>query len=246
MALMMRPMAWASRVTGFAPDAFSFPARNDHAVGTLLAARTGFMDEALEAFVAGGPGQVVVLGAGWDTRLYALQGCEGLVLFEVDAPATQAEKRSALERTGIDAAGVRFVACDFDAPPWPDALRAAGFDPELRTFLLWEGVSMYLDATTVAATLEVFATLPSGSRLAFDVFLEPWLEGTRAGRAARRAVRATYGEAFTWSMPADGGAETGARTLLEGRGLTLVRSRVVGPPDCPAYGIFEAARPADA
>ena len=242
MALMMRPMAWASRVTGFTPDAFTYPAEDDGAVGTLLAARTAFVDEALETFVAGGGGQIVVLGAGWDTRLYPLQGRADLVLFEVDAPATQAEKRTALERTGIDAAEVRFVSCDFEATPWPDALAAAGFDPAQRTFLLWEGVSMYLEAATVAATLQVFSTLPAGSRLVFDVFLRPWLEGTRAGRAAQRAVRVSYGETLRWSMAVDGDPEASARALLAGHDLRLVRSRTVGPRDCPAYGVLEAER----
>lgn len=246
---MMFPMAWASRVTGFTPNAYSYPPRSDAHVAALLSARTQDVDDALAAFVGPADGdtadedaQVVVLGAGWDTRLYPLQQRAGLRLFEVDAPATQAMKREALARTGIDASGVDFVACDFDATPWPDALAAAGFDRTRRTFLLWEGVTMYLDAATVAATLEVFADLPAGSRLAFDVFLKPWLEGTRAGRAAQRGVRVSYGETFTWSMDVASTPEAGARELLAAHGLELVGSRFIGPPELPAYGVLEAAR----
>lgn len=243
MSCMMRPMAWASRLTGFTPNAYLIPPRKETDLATLLAVRTRFADQALESFVAEG-GQVVVLGAGWDTRLYPLQGRGDLRLFEVDAPATQAQKREALASTGIDASGVRFVPCDFLEQSWPELLVAAGLDREQRTFVLWEGVSMYLDEQAVNATLDVFATLPDDSRLVFDVFLRPWLEGTRAGRSAQRAVRISYGETFLWSMPADGDFDAACERFLVARGLTCVRGRSVGAPACPAYGVLEVRRDA--
>src|SRR5262245_20363688 len=68
-------------------------------IGVVLAARilvprTRFIEGRLEAAVHAGATQVVLLGAGFDSRGYRLQDLlGGSEVFEVDHPATQAMKR---------------------------------------------------------------------------------------------------------------------------------------------------------
>ena len=238
MTLMVRPLAWASRVTGHLPDVLAYPPPRPVPIGGVIALRCEFLDKALDDHV--GPGdQVVVLGAGWDTRAYGRLKDLGVALFEVDAPATQAVKRAAIEKTGLDAAHVTFVSCDFNRLSWLDALVAQGFDVGTRTFVLWEGVTVYLDADAIASTLRVVSTLPSGSRVAFDCFAHEWLFDTRAGKMSRWAIRATYGEPFTFGFRANPDLESGLRAFLGEHGLDLERYDSFG--EAPAGGVVLAA-----
>ena len=92
---------------------------------------------------------MVILGAGWDTRAYGLLKDKELAIFEVDAPATQAAKRSAIEATGLDASGATFVSCDFNNQSWLDAVKEKGVCQDLGTFIRWEGVTMYLEEPAI-------------------------------------------------------------------------------------------------
>ena len=58
--------------------------------------------------------------------------------------ATQRAKTEALDRADIDASHVTFVETDFGQTSWFNALLGRGFDPDLPTFILWEGVTYYL------------------------------------------------------------------------------------------------------
>ena len=81
------------------------------------------------AAVEAGVRQIVVLGAGLDTFAYASSRREGLRLFELDHPATQAEKRRRLAAAGIaEPPHAVYVAHDFDHGSFTAAL-AGGHDP---------------------------------------------------------------------------------------------------------------------
>jgi methyltransferase (TIGR00027 family) len=62
-------------------------------------ARTRGMDDFLREEVMGGARQVVILGAGFDSRAYRMADVlAGTVVYEVDHPVTSALKRSRYER----------------------------------------------------------------------------------------------------------------------------------------------------
>ena len=92
-----------------------------------IRARTAFFDRIVISALDSGMPQVVVGAAGYDGRSlrYAKPGVRW---FEVDHPATQADKLERLRRLGVDAGHVRFVAADFRADPVAAALREAGLD----------------------------------------------------------------------------------------------------------------------
>ena len=88
-------------------------------------ARTKLIDDLLE-HLAPSVDQVVILGAGYDTRPYRLAGLSSCAVFEVDHPSTQAVKRSVLRRTGTVTTSVAFVPVDFEIDDLAEALLDAG------------------------------------------------------------------------------------------------------------------------
>jgi methyltransferase (TIGR00027 family) len=172
--------------------------------------------------------QVVILGAGWDTRAYGLLKGQGATIFEVDAPATQTVKLAAIDKTGIDASHATFVACDFNHHSWLEALQKHGFDPSQRTIVLWEGVSMYLEDHAIHSTLRAVSNLPTGSRIAFDFLSREWLEETWPGKLARLGVKVTYGEPFTFGLPVRPDFSGQLTNYLEKHGLALDCARPMG------------------
>ncbi len=117
-----------------------------------------------------------------------------------------------------------FVSCDFNRQGWLDALTEHGFDPETRTFILWEGVTMYLEEQAIQSTLRAVSTLPSGSRIAFDFFSREWLD-TVAGKIFRWSIQVTYGEAFIFGFPVTPDFSGRLSAYLEAPGLALERDR---------------------
>jgi|SRR5665213_1020390 len=137
----------------------------------MMLARTRFIDEHLARAVAGGASQVVILGAGFDTRAYRFaELLTDARVFEVDYRSTQQFKKRRVEEVlGAAPANVVFVEIDFQRDKLEDLLRAAGYRPGEKTFFIWEGVSMYLPESAVRETLRTVAALaPEGSSLTMD------------------------------------------------------------------------------
>jgi methyltransferase (TIGR00027 family) len=111
--------------------------------------------------------QVVILGAGLDSRAWRLPALEGTTVFEVDHPDTQAWKKQATTKFEPLAREVRFVGVDFQKDDLCEKVAGAGYDPALRTFWLMEGVAPYLSRSNLAQTLANVAQLaPTESRFA--------------------------------------------------------------------------------
>jgi methyltransferase (TIGR00027 family) len=144
------------------------------ALRTFLAARSRFAEDRLATSVERGVRQVVVLGAGLDTFAYRNPFADlGVVVYEVDHPATQAWKRQRLAATGIAVPpAVRYVAVDFSADRLDEKLAAAGLDGTAPVFFSWLGVVPYLGEAAFAATLSVIAAWKGGSEVVFD-YAEP-------------------------------------------------------------------------
>jgi len=166
-----------------------------------LAARTAFFDRIVVGALDGGMRQVVIGGAGYDGR--ALRYAKpGVRWFEVDHPATQADKRERLDRLGLAAPHVRFVAADFAKDPVADLLPAAGLDANAPALFLLEGVAVYLEPAVVDAILDQFRQVAgAGSRLAISVSLSG--ESDRGGRAGFQASVAAMGEPARSGFAAD-------------------------------------------
>jgi methyltransferase (TIGR00027 family) len=113
--------------------------------------------------------QVVILGAGYDTRAARLPRA-GVRFFEVDHPATQEAKREKLATLSgypIDAA--TYASCNFEREDPIERLTASGFLTGEPALVLWEGVVPYLTEAAVRATATRLASgLDPRSLVAFD------------------------------------------------------------------------------
>lgn len=77
--------------------------------------RTRMIDDLVRESIRTGARQLVLLGAGFDSRAYRLKEAMSVSAFEVDHPATQTAKRERLQAgTGLLPENVRFVAVDFE------------------------------------------------------------------------------------------------------------------------------------
>jgi len=131
-------------------------------------ARTCFIDEAVNTALEDGFSQVVLLGAGFDSRAYRLPFASEARIFEIDHPNTSHLKRQHVETLlGNLPRHVTFVAADFNRERLGDVLRGAGVDFTRPVFFVWEGVSQYLTAEAVDATFRDVATSAAGSKLLF-------------------------------------------------------------------------------
>lgn len=174
-------------------------------LGGAILARTRYIDDHTKACLDRGVRQLVILGAGYDTRAYRLVRPEqGARVFEVDHPATQAFKITKLrEALGTIPAHVEFVAVDFDRDDLAHRLLAAGYDRSCRTLFIWEGVSYYLDVDAVDRTLAFVArNCTSGSVLLFDFFPRAVIDGTSARKEAisLRKIVKERGEPFRFGL----------------------------------------------
>ena len=142
---------WVQARLGGRPVFPRVPREGHETLADVVTARTLHIDRMIERALPGLE-QLVVLGAGYDTRAYGSLKREGLRFFELDRPATQLVKVEALRRAGIDASHVTFVSADLERDRLSDVLLAAGYEPSKRTLFLWEGVTIYLSEGDVLAT----------------------------------------------------------------------------------------------
>ena len=153
--------------------------------------RTRYLDDFLAAQLDRRVEQLVILGAGFDSRAHRFADrLRGVTVFEVDHPATSRAKRDRIVAAlGAAAAPVSYVPVDFDRDTLGAALERAGYRAGVRTIFLWEGVTPYVSAAGVDATLElVRSSSAPGSKIIFDYVLRAALEGTCELRGARNEV----------------------------------------------------------
>jgi methyltransferase (TIGR00027 family) len=134
-------------------------------------ARTRVFDQAFVDALERGFSQVVLLGAGMDTRAFRFQEKNrGTTIFDLDIHATQRYKREVLERKRIaPPAELVFAPIDFNKQHLADVLSEAEYQDRQQTLFLWEGVTMYLEAETVDSTLAfIRSSAAEGSIVVFD------------------------------------------------------------------------------
>jgi methyltransferase (TIGR00027 family) len=130
--------------------------------------RTKFLDDLLASAWADGTRQVVILGAGLDTRAYRLPWPPGSRCFELDLPPVLDFKADVLARAGVVVACDRIaIPVDLLADDWPGRLGESGFRPEEPAVWIAEGLLIYFSHAENDGLLEQLGTLADpGHRLA--------------------------------------------------------------------------------
>ncbi|HXZ61707.1 MAG TPA: SAM-dependent methyltransferase [Acidimicrobiales bacterium] len=172
-----------------------------------VVARTRLLDDTVTA-EASRAWQVLILGAGFDSRPYRLPALRDMEVFEVDHPDTQALKRRVLGRRGRALPrSVHLVPVDFGRDDTAQVLESAGFRTGVPTLVLWEGTTNYLHAEVVDETFWLLASsIGPGSPVLFTYVHAGVLDGTvgfEGGPTTMRAVR-KVGEPMTFGFdPSD-------------------------------------------
>jgi methyltransferase (TIGR00027 family) len=139
----------------------------------MMVARTVAIDADLRDAAAP---QVVILGAGLDGRAWRMRELVTSLVFEVDHPDSQLQKRERVASLTREAREVRFVPVDFRRGDLARALEAAGHDTHLPTAWLWEGVVMYLEPDEIETTLRTVGERSApGSRLIVAYHQPAWM-----------------------------------------------------------------------
>jgi methyltransferase (TIGR00027 family) len=218
------------RITGIAFYLYDFSSSSSFA--DAFGHRTRFFDEAMLRYLDQIE-QVVILGAGWDTRAYGLARREGVRVYEVDEVQTQTQKRASLEKAKLDTASVIFTATDLNKETLLDALNRTDFDPDEPAFILMEGVTYYLEAEAVEAILQTVATgLAKGSAIAFDYAGQHIVAGD-ASRFYRLVVPMSRltSEQWNFGISTEAPAEERLTAFLTQHGLILTEYEPIGKGD---------------
>lgn len=195
-------------------------------LGNSIRARVRYFDDFVKASIDKGMEQLVILGAGYDTRAYRIEGLKGngnekVKIFEVDHPVTQSVKVEKIrEIFGSLPGNVTYVPLDFDVESLGQKLLEMGYDKSKKTLFTMEGLVMYIPPEAVDETLTFIAKNSGrGSAVLFDYFSDSVIEGTcEAGKNIRDYAKKA-GEPIQFGIK-----EGMAESLLTGHGFSGVEN----------------------
>ena len=213
--------AWMYRLLGFFIKS-GYAELRGPGVNGFLVARERYIDDVLKGFLEEGLQQLVILGAGYDSRPYRFDLQGAIKTFEVDHPVTQADKLEKVRRVfGKIPEHVTYVPVDFDTQSLSERLLSSGYEPDLISLFIWQGVTMYLTPAGVDTTLAfvVNSAAPS-SAIVFDYVYQAVLDGTKQNFEIRnmRRYRFLTGEGLTFGIP-----EGTVQEYLQARGFKQVK-----------------------
>lgn len=125
--------------------------------------------------IAEGFTRVVILGAGFDTLGLRLSAeLSQIEVIEIDHPATQGAKRQALAGNAVALSDtLRFIALDLSVEPLPAIL----FNDSNATFVIVEGVLMYLSPADMARLFDALSRFSGGRMRLLFSFMTKWPDG---------------------------------------------------------------------
>lgn len=190
----------------------------------LMIARTAFYDGLFKDALNKNFPQIVLLGAGYDTRAIRFSDLNNETqIIELDISITQDNKKRCLEKANISIpAQITLAPIDFNKKSIYNVLEKAGYDRHQKTLFIWEGVTMYLNTESVDATLEVITQFSNpDSIIAFDYLVTIPTEKINDWYGAKEILQIMekqYGdEKFIFSID-----EGKIESFLEQRGLKVI------------------------
>ena len=130
-------------------------------VNNYLIARTILCDDFVKKSIDEGLQQLVIFGAGYDSRAYRIDGLKKIKVFELDHPATQTVKKEKIKKIfGGLPDHVVYVPMDLEKGNLGQGLLERGYDWSKKTLFLLEGVLAYLQSKSVD---EIFSFIAKNS-----------------------------------------------------------------------------------
>jgi methyltransferase (TIGR00027 family) len=189
--------------------------------------RTRFIDELMERAVRNGAAQLVILGAGFDTRANRFaELLKDAAVFEIDYGATQEYKKRRVQAALGAPANLVYAPIDFTRESLGDVLRRAGFLSSRPTYYICEGVSMSVPEQGKQTLRAIAAESAPGSALLLEYINRGMLE---------LLVKYSTGmikNAFHWGEPFVFGVPDGRdREFFLEAGLELGETLKIGSPE---------------
>jgi methyltransferase (TIGR00027 family) len=198
-------------------------------VNGAIVSRVRFIDDVVIQMLSDGLAQLVILGAGYDSRAYRVKGIDTQVtVFELDDPITQLDKLAKLEAAmGARPEHVRYIAMDLAKDSIKARLAENGYEPDRKSLFILEGLVPYIPAEALAGLLDFIAeNKDARNEVVFDYLPPSVIDGTCEwveGRNMHQEVN-SHGEAFKLGFDKDA-----LEAFLKGRGFDIVKN--VNAPD---------------
>lgn len=188
-----------------------------------VVARTRYIDNYLETCIKNSIEQLVILGAGYDSRAYRFDELkEKVKVFEVDHPYTQIRKKEKVKKIiGFLPDYVVHIPVDFDREKLDQRLFESGYDRNLMSLFIWEGVTTYITAEAADETLAFVANNSGkGSSIIFNYLFKSVVDGTCELEGANKWRKALIqrGEPPTFGIQ-----ENNIEEFLEKRGFDQIK-----------------------
>lgn len=203
-------------------------------------ARTRYIDDLLKTTIGKGVRQVIILGAGFDTRAMRLDFLRNIPVIEIDHPNTAKQKLGAIQsRLGHLPPNVRFYQIDFNEQSLDDLASARHIDLGIPTTFIWEGVTNYLSDQAIDNTFKFFSGFASGSYLIFTYVHQQLFDDPNSFFGGQKLLNdlAELEETWTFGFDPEELREYCKKfhcTLLEDKGAVDYREEYM--PDRPERG----------
>ena len=183
----------ACRLTAFPPMERMFYHIIQRRIPGALAsglARTRLIDDLLETALQEGTRQLIILGAGFDTRSLRLTCLQDLPVIEIDHPDTARRKLQILQHhTPTLPKNTRYLSIDFNRQSLEELFRQEAIDISIPTTLVWEGVTNYLQKEAIDAVFALAGRLTKGSSVIFTYVDKKVLEDPASYYGAERLLK---------------------------------------------------------
>ncbi len=204
----------------------AFVARNESLVPgatNSLVARVRFFDDVVKSSINEGLEQLVIVGAGYDTRAYRIEGLHKTHVFEIDHPATQKIKINNIKKIFKSRPNhVTYIPLDLEIDDFGKKLLETEYDSSKETLFILEGLLMYISPETVDKILSfIVHSSVKGSSVLFDYIPSSVVDCTcelEAGQNWQKGVTAA-GEPFKFGI-----SEGSIESFLNQRGFKMIRN----------------------
>lgn len=197
----LRAGVWLCRIPGWRAIAERIIRKKIPGALSSGIARTKYIDDLLQKAVTNGAQQVLILGAGFDTRGLRLPFLQHMKVIEIDHPNTAAYKLAKLRAHKIPAK-VFYYQIDFNKQSLDQLGALNNFDFTLPTAIIWEGVTNYLNKEAIDSTFAFLRRFAPGSAVIFTYVHQQVLDEPAAFYGGEKLLQdvATLEERWTFGF----------------------------------------------
>lgn len=161
-----------------------------HGALSMGIARTKYIDDLTIQAVKEGAKQVIILGAGFDTRGSRLKELEDIPVIEIDHHNTSKFKLDVFKKINYTPPqNIQYLQIDFNKQNIIDFATEKNINYTIPTVIIWEGVSSYLDEPAINLTFEFFKKFAPGTFVIFTYLHRLALDNPQAFEGAEKMTK---------------------------------------------------------